>query len=73
MKKKKAHKRTMSSSSIMAHQRIDDHEKLCRIMQQQTNHQINDIKNRVIRLEKLVITSGGALITGMAYLIFKLI
>jgi hypothetical protein len=60
-------------TSTLAHHRIDEHEKLCRIMQKQTNDQINDIKNRVIRLEKLVITSGGALITGMAYLIFKLI
>lgn len=70
--KKTAKKRTSSSASF-AHHRIDEHEKLCRIMQKQTNDQINDIKNRVIRLEKLVITSGGALITGMAYLIYKLI
>ena len=32
---KKKVKRTYSSST--AHQRIDDHEKLCRIMQEQTN------------------------------------
>lgn len=70
--KKSVRKRTALTSS-MAHHRIDEHEKLCRIMQKQTNDQINDIKNRVIRLEKLVITSGGALITGMAYVIFKLI
>ena len=65
-------KRTALTAS-MAHHRIDEHEKLCRIMQKQTNDQIQDVKNRVMRLEKLVITSGGALITGMAYLIFKLI
>lgn len=66
-------KKSLLKTSTLAHTRIDEHEKLCRIMQQQTNNQINDIKNRVIRLEKLVITSGGALISGMAYVIFKLI
>lgn len=70
---RKSVKKRTSQTASMAHNRIDEHEKLCRIMQKQTNDQINDIKNRVIRLEKLVITSGGALITGMAYLIFKLI
>ena len=70
--KKSVKKRTVLNAS-MAHHRIDEHEKLCRIMQKQTNDQIQDVKNRVMRLEKLVITSGGALITGMAYLIFKLI
>ena len=70
---KKSVKKRTSLTSSMAHHRIDEHEKLCRIMQKQTNDQINDIKNRVIRLEKLVLTSGGALISGMAYVIFKLI
>lgn len=38
-------------------QRIDDHEKLCRIMQKQTFDQIKEMKERVCRLEKVII--GG--------------
>ena len=49
-----------------AHQRIDDHEKLCRIMQEMTNKKID-------RLEKIVMTSTGMLILGMSTIIYKLI
>ena len=38
-------------------QRIDDHEKLCRIMQKQTFEQIKEMKERVCRLEKVIV--GG--------------
>ena len=38
-------------------QRINDHEKLCRIMQKQTFDQIKEMKDRVCRLEKVVV--GG--------------
>jgi len=38
-------------------QRIDDHEKLCRIMQKQTFEQIKEMKERVCRLERVLI--GG--------------
>ena len=37
-KTKRKIKKTYSSST--AHQRIDDHEKLCRIMQEETNRKI---------------------------------
>ncbi len=57
-------KRTYSSST--AHQRIDDHEKLCRIMQEQTNSKIE-------RLEKIVMSSTAMLIVGMATIIYNLI
>jgi|TARA_R110000764_G_scaffold15584_1_gene44162 hypothetical protein len=42
-----------------ATQRIEDHEKLCRIMQKQTFEQIKEVKERIARLEKMII--GGAL------------
>tara|TARA_R110002020_G_scaffold49301_1_gene140361 strand:- start:552 stop:728 length:177 start_codon:yes stop_codon:yes gene_type:complete len=42
-----------------ASQRIEDHEKLCRIMQKQTFEQIKEVKERIARLEKMII--GGAL------------
>ena len=40
-------------------QKIEDHEKLCRIMQKQTFEQIKEVKERIARLEKMII--GGAL------------
>jgi hypothetical protein len=41
-----------------ASQKIDDHEKLCRIMQKQTFEQIKEVKQRLERMEKMII--GGA-------------
>ena len=40
-------------------QRIEDHEKLCRIMQKQTFEQIKEVKERIYRMEKMIV--GGAL------------
>ena len=57
-------KRVRNTST--AHQRIDDHEKLCRIMQEMTNKKID-------RLEKIVMTSTGMLILGMSTIIYKLL
>jgi hypothetical protein len=42
-----------------ASQKIDDHEKLCRIMQKQTFEQIKEVKERIYRMEKMIV--GGAL------------
>ena len=54
-------------------QRIDSHEKLCRIMQKQTHDKINKIENQISRLEKIVLVSAGMLIMGMANMIFMLL
>jgi len=54
-------------------QRIDSHEKLCRIMQKQTHDKINKIEHQINRVESILLVSVGALITGMAYVIFSLI
>ena len=54
-------------------QRIESHEKLCRIMQKLTHKKIHQIEERVKRLEKILLTCSGALITGMAFLIYSLI
>ena len=40
-------------------QKIKDHEKLCRIMQKQTFEQIKDVKERIARMEKMIV--GGAI------------
>jgi len=54
-------------------QKIESHEKLCRIMQKLTHKKIHQIEERIKRLEKIMIISAGALISGMAYLIFTLV
>jgi hypothetical protein len=43
--------------SKSALQRIESHEKLCRIMQKQTFQRISDIEYRMTRIEKLIV--GG--------------
>ena len=46
-------------------QKIEDHEKLCRIMQKQTFEQIKEIKERVTRMEKMILGGGGAIILAL--------
>ena len=40
-----------------AAQKIEDHEKLCRIMQKQTFTKIEKLENRILRMEKWIV--GG--------------
>ena len=40
-------------------QKIEAHEKLCRIMQKQTFDQIKEVKERIARMEKMI--NGGAI------------
>ena len=54
-------------------QRIDSHEKLCRIMQKQTHDRINQLQNQITRIERILLVSVGALITGMGGVIVVLI
>ncbi len=54
-------------------QRIDSHEKLCRIMQKQTHEKILKIEHQINRVESILLVSVGALISGMAYVIFTLL
>ena len=54
-------------------QKIEDHEKLCRIMQKQTHDKINKLERLINRVESILLVSTGALISGMAYVIFALI
>ena len=46
-------------------QKIEDHEKLCRIMQKQTFEQIKEIKERVSRMEKMIMGGGGAIMLAL--------
>ena len=54
-------------------QKIEDHEKLCRIMQKQTHDKIHKLERQINRIESILLLSTGALISGMAYVIFALI
>jgi len=54
-------------------QKIEDHEKLCRIMQKQTHDKIHSIETQIHRIESILLVSVGALISGMGYVIFTLI
>jgi lipopolysaccharide/colanic/teichoic acid biosynthesis glycosyltransferase len=58
---------------LNALQKIESHEKLCRIMQKLTHKKIHQIEERVKRLEKILLTCTGALIASMAYLIYTLL
>ena len=54
-------------------QKIESHEKLCRIMLKQTHDKITNLEKSVSRIEKIMLTSAGVLITGMASVIIVLI
>ena len=54
-------------------QKIEDHEKLCRIMQKQTHDKIHKLERQINRVESILLVSTGALISGMAYVIIALI
>jgi len=54
-------------------QKIESHEKLCRIMQKQTHDKILKLENQINRIESILLVSVGALITGMGYVIFTLV
>ena len=53
--------------------KIESHEKLCRIMQKQTHDKILKLETQINRVESILLVSVGALISGMAYVIFALI
>jgi|TARA_X000001382_G_scaffold17606_1_gene10919 cell division protein FtsL len=54
-------------------QKIESHEKLCRIMQKQTHDKIRSLETQITRIERILLVSVGALITGMAGVILVLI
>ena len=46
-------------------QKIESHEKLCRIMQKQTHDRINQLQNQITRIERILLVSMGSVMTGM--------
>ena len=54
-------------------QKLESHEKLCRIMQKQTHDKMLKLETQINRIESILLVSVGALITGMSYVIFTLL
>ena len=51
-------------------QKIEDHEKLCRIMQRQTFEQIKELKLQIVRIERLLIGTAAFVIISLIDKIF---
>ena len=54
-------------------QKIESHETLCRIMQKQTHDKIQKLENQITRVERILLVSMGAVITGMGGVILVLL
>ena len=54
-------------------QRIESHEKLCRIMQKQTHDKIHSIEAQIQRIESIILITSGASISVLTYVIFQTI
>ena len=54
-------------------QKIESHEKLCRIMQKQTHDKILKLEKQINRVESILLVSVGTLVAGMASVIVMLI
>ena len=65
--------RKPSNKDTLAHQRMDDHEKLCRIMQEETNKKITDLHTDIHRIEKILISCMAFLMTSMIGIIVALV
>ena len=46
-------------------QKIEDHEKICRIMQRQTFDQIKELKAQIVRIERLLIGTAAFVIVSL--------
>ena len=46
-------------------QKIEDHEKLCRIMQKQTFEQIKEMRERIKRIEYMIMVGMGSLVLAL--------
>ena len=54
-------------------QKIESHEKLCRIMQKQPYDRMNQLQAHITRIERILLVSMGAVMTGMGGVIVVLI
>jgi hypothetical protein len=56
-----------------AHTRLDNHEKLCRIMQKQTHDKINLLALQISRLEKILIGAAALIMSGLGAALIQLL
>jgi len=61
------------SNKNSALEKIESHEKLCRIMQKQTHEKMKQLENQITRVERILLVSMGAVMTGMGGVIIVLI
>jgi hypothetical protein len=54
-------------------QRMGDQEKLCRIMQKQTQSQITKLQRQIERLEKIILAATAFIIIGLFSVVFALL
>ena len=54
-------------------QRIESHEKLCRIMQKQTFDRMQQLQGQITRIERILLVSMGAVMSGMGGVIVVLL
>ena len=54
-------------------QRIESHEKLCRIMQKQTYDRMQQLQGQITRIERILLVSMGAVMSGMGGVIIVLL
>ena len=54
-------------------QRIESDEKLCRIMQKQTYDRMQQLQGQITRIERILLVSMGAVMTGMGGVIVVLL
>ena len=52
-------------------QKIEAHEKLCRIMQKQTFEQIKEMKDRIKRIEYMIVAGMGSLVLALLMNLMK--
>ena len=65
--------RTINGNGKTALTKINEHEKLCRIMQRETFKKIDELSERIQWLEKIIMVSAGVIITSMGGLIVSLL
>jgi hypothetical protein len=73
IKKRKRSLNGTYNKADLANIRIENHEKLCRIMQKEMHNKIDNICFRIKRLEYILITSAGGIIVGLASLVIMLL
>ena len=54
-------------------QKIESHEKLCRIMQKQTYDRMQELQGQITRIERILLVSMGAVMSGMGGVIVVLL